>query len=397
SIASTDKVCSVCGKGGKLVFGNVSVYKFYTIDKKGFISGGFVKSNAWKNYPVCEECKIYLEEGKKFIEKNLSFRFYGLNYHLVPDFILGVGDTPSRVLEIFEDASSLISLREGSIKRLTDDEEEILGLLAKEEDYVALNLLFLRKMKQAERIILLIEEVLPSRLRKIFIAKDFVDEIFGENFNFGKIRQFFPKKDNENPDLNKYFLEITDRIFRSNMIDCRFVLSAVIKKIRDMFVNGEKFRNQVIDGLMVFLFLEKLSLVCFEEVSMEESYFESIFSRYKPVFQMPAKRGIFLLGCLTELLLRKQYAERQTKPPFIKNLKGLRMDERDIKSLLPKVQNKLEEYDSFDKGKKMVSQEVSRYLLAAGDNWRLSCDEINFYFVCGMNLADEVNSLLYER
>jgi len=35
----------------------------------------------------------------------------------------------------------------------------------------------------------------------------------------------------------------------------------------------------------------------------------------------------------------------------MKNLKGLKLDEEDFIGLLPKVQNKLEEYDSFDKGK----------------------------------------------
>ena len=32
------------------------------------------------------------------------------------------------------------------------------------------------------------------------------------------------------------------------------------------------------------------------------------------------------------------------------------MTERDFKGLLPKVQNKLEEYDSFDKGKRQLHQ-----------------------------------------
>jgi len=96
------------------------------------------------------------------------------------------------------------------------------------------------------------------------------------------------------------------------------------------------------------------------------------------------------------MLLRKQYKEREARP-FLKNLKGLRMNEWDLKGLLPKVQNKLEEYESFDKGKKTVAKEAANYLLTAGDDWKVSVDEMNFYFAAGMNLCDEVAKIVYPK
>jgi len=71
------------------------------------------------------------------------------------------------------------------------------------------------------------------------------------------------------------------------------------------------------------------------------------------------------------------------------------MTERDFKGLLPKVQNKLEEYDSFDKGKRQLASEVANYLLLAGDDWTVSVDELNFYFAAGMNLTNEVAKVIY--
>jgi len=73
------------------------------------------------------------------------------------------------------------------------------------------------------------------------------------------------------------------------------------------------------------------------------------------------------------------------------------MDERDIKALLPKVQNKLEEYDSFDKGKRSIASEASKYLLEAGDGWRMPVDEINYYFCCGMNLTENIADIVYSK
>jgi len=145
------------------------------------------------------------------------------------------------------------------------------------------------------------------------------------------------------------------------------------------------------------VFFENLGLITFEEVDyMEESIFSSIFSRYGKSFSSPAKRGIFLLGALTQLLLNTQWTKRNAKP-FMKKLKGLKMDEKNIKALLPEVQNKLEEYDSFDKGKRLIASEVSKYLIEAGEGWKMSVDEINFYFACGMNLIDSVAEIAYSK
>ena len=79
----------------------------------------------------------------------------------------------------------------------------------------------------------------------------------------------------------------------------------------------------------------------------------------------------------------------------MKKLKGLKMDERDIKALLPAIQNKFEEYNSFGKGKRIVAEEAYDYLFASGENWKLSVDEINFFFAGGMNLASDIDNILY--
>jgi len=68
---------------------------------------------------------------------------------------------------------------------------KILEYVAGKNDVLTLNFLFLQRQQSAERILLLIEDVFPSRIRAIFNAKDEVDNAFNEDFNFGKIRTFF--------------------------------------------------------------------------------------------------------------------------------------------------------------------------------------------------------------
>jgi CRISPR-associated protein Csh1 len=95
------------------------------------------------------------------------------------------------------------------------------------------------------------------------------------------------------------------------------------------------------------------------------------------------------------MLLNIQYQERESTP-FVENLKGLKMNEDDIKGLLAKVINKLMEYDKYDKGKKEIAEEISKNLLSE-NKFKLNIDEINFYFVSGMALYKDVASVVYKN
>ncbi|MEW6086762.1 MAG: TIGR02556 family CRISPR-associated protein [bacterium] len=396
-ISTNNKICSICAQQKSLVSGDVSVFKFYTIDKPGFITGGFVESLAWKNFPVCPECKLGLEEGRRFVDSNLNFKFYGLNYSLIPRLLMGNENMLDEIIGILSDTTK-ISLKERVKKRIMNNEDDILEYFSEKKDILTLDFLFLQKKQSAERILLLIEDVFPSRIRKIFKAKEYVENVFNEDFNFGKIRTFFSKSDagKRESDLNKYFLEIVDSVFKGKKLDSSFLTKFFMSVIRGEFVNDGYFSFRVKDALMNILFFKNLGLITFEEENMEESLFKNVFCKYGNSFITPVKRGIFLLGSLTQLLLNKQWSDRSAKP-FIKKLKSLKMDEKDIKGLLPQVQNKLEEYDSFDKGKRIIASEASKYLLEAGNNWKMSVDEINFYFACGMNLVDEMANIVYPK
>jgi CRISPR-associated protein Csh1 len=400
--SAANHICSICGEE-KRVSGDPQIFKFYTIDKPGFIAGGLNKADAWKNFPLCYECKLDIEEGRRYVEQNLKFKFHGLYYFLIPRLLFT--DVQPELMKILLDAKKSISLKKQAKKRITNDENDILDIVSRESDVLTVNFLFLSKEQSAERILLLIEDIFPSRIREIFDAKDRVDTLFSnsdcDDFTFAKIRTFFAQSSEgkKNYDLDKYFLEIVDATFRGKKIDFSFLIKFCMAVIRREFIKEEReidFKKRVNDALMAVMFLKELGLLSFKEASsMKESIFSEVLKKYAGMLNSPAKTGVFLLGALTQLLLSKQYSVRGAKP-FKKYLKGLRMDEKDFRALLPKVQNKLEEYDSFDKGKAQIAEEVSRSFLEAGENWKLAVDELNFYFVCGMNLAQEIAAVVYK-
>lgn len=387
--------CSICKERKSVIIGD-GIYTFFTIDKPGFISGGFKEKEAWKNFPICPKCRRSIEKGKKYLETNLTFRFGGLTYQLIPKFIVGKEQASSEIIDIFTDSSKILSLKKDVQKKFLGEEREILNCLTEFKDYLTLNFLFIQKTNKAERILSLIEDIFPSRLKQIFNVKEKIDSLFNRDFTFKTIWNFFSKSDpnKRDADLESYFLDLSDRIFKARPVDFSFIIKFLMRRIRTSFVNDEYFNFTFIDAFMVICFLQKLESIKVEVFSMEERIFSELFEKFRPTFESPLKRGLFLLGALTQLLLSVQFAKKGAKP-FLKYLKGLKMDEKDFKGLLPKVQNKLEEYDSFDKGKHKLAEEAAYYLLSAGDNWKMSLDEMNFYFTAGMNLSNEVTQIIY--
>ena len=425
-----DKICCVCDERRAEVYGFVSTYHFYTVDKPGFVSAGFQQKNAWKNYPVCLNCALTLEAGKNYLKNKLNFNLYGFNYHLIPKLI-NEGD-----YDVKKDIFDLIGewrdpkFREKEINRLTQDENEILGFMSEQQNYLNMNFMFYEAPKGYDgavfNILSYIEDVLPSRLKTLFDAKignkekntQGVDQISifkecmvpvfenkkktGEKpleFNFGVVRTFFPKISN-NRTYNRYFLDIVNKIFTDKPIDYDFLLHFIMQKIREEFIKGHPTKISTLKGFMMLKYLDMLGILrhrcelCRESennVELEETKdrnqeIKSFFSMFSDFFDSDAKRAIFLEGVLTQFLLNIQYHERKATP-FRAKLKGLKLDEKAIKKLLPEIENKLEEY-----GKnyyKALESLIASYFVSAGNSWKLTNDEISFYFVLGMNLSNK--------
>lgn len=417
---SNNKFCSICSSK-KEVYGFVDTYKFYTVDKPGFVSSGFRQKDAWKNYPVCFDCAIYLEAGKKYLKENLDFNFYGFNYTLIPKFVDVIEeDIKHDCLKIMKNWKDP-KFRKNEINQLTSDESEILEKLSDEKNYLNLDFMFYDAPKASVfNILLYIKSILPSDLKRLFDAKQEIDNInifedcmdpifkngkkIGEKpleFNFGIVRNFFPKISN-NRTFNRYFLDVVNKIFTRKPIDYEFLISFIMRKTRDAFVNGYNTKLPILKGFMLINFLKKLDIlqtttmtenilqyetfsdVASDSIKAMDEKINKFFNEFEDSFDSNTKKAVFLEGVLTQYLLNIQYQERGAAPFRIK-LKGLNLDERQIKKLLPEIQNKLEEY-----GKnyyKSLESIISKYFVASGTNWNMSNNEISFYFTLGMNLS----------
>ncbi len=392
-------ICAVCLEE-KEVSGDISPYKFYTIDKPGYISGGFDKREAYKNFPICYECKRYMEEGKKLIENKLRFNLAGLKYQLIPELLIEREEVVKEVMEIlFNDEVRKIKLSDREKRVLLSDEDEILDILSEEKDILTVNLLFLESQQGAERILLSLQDIYPSRLKQLFHAKEQVEKFLGleKSFTYGTVYKFFSKSDTskKNPDLHKYFLEVVDKTFRGLKVNEKFLIRFLLNRIRNSISKSEEsYLFDIKDAFGVFLFVKLTS----GEVIMESLGFNNLedFLENLPSVNTDLKKGLFLMGALTERLLRVQKNERGSKP-FLKKLKGLKMSENDLKGLLPEVRIKLEEYGRYGAGEDRLFKLASQYLSRAPSSWNISAEEMNFFFALGMGMFDTIAKFIYNR
>ncbi|MCY9692095.1 TIGR02556 family CRISPR-associated protein [Paenibacillus alginolyticus] len=405
-VSASGKLCSVCGANGVAVIGNLNVFKFYTMDKPGFIAGNFREDLAWRNYPVCLNCKSAIEEGKNYLEKNMRFSFYGLNYLLIPKFLFH-SEGNEYISKMIEKWKNKISIADSEMRnRLTNDEAEILRVLSEETNQLQFDLLFLFSPpgSSAERIFLHLEDVTTYRLKALFDAKTEVEALLSLSdksfYSFAKIRSFFSKSDEgkRDNDLNKYFLEVVNHCFTKTEIDYRFFFPFFMKRIRSvMYEEGFTFSNTVRDAVMNLHYFERIGLFKpVKEAVMVEDRYAALIQKYGNNLDSGAKQGIFLLGGLTQMLLDFQKEDRDATP-FLKQLKGFKMNQQDVLGLVPKIIDKLNSYKIYGARFKELAESLIERFLIESIHWKMSIDEINFYFVSGMSLSREIKEVFYKK
>lgn len=405
-VYAEEKHCSVCGADGVNVIGNLNVFKFYTLDKPGYISGKFQASHAWRNYPVCFSCKSQIEAGKAYLQKNLSFNFYGLSYLIVPKWLFPSEESGYILNNIGQWQHKQKISDPDLYNRLTRDEREILEILSEETNQLQFDFLFL-KIEQSgavERVLLHLEDIHTNRLRQLFEAKREVERKFElkqhDLFHFGRIRTFFSKSssDKKNYDLDKYFLMIVNHIFTRKEIDFTFLIHHFMREIRSRLYDEKQPVYYVIrDAALILHYFRHIGILPWKEGQrMREDAYTEVIRKYGTKLDQPVKEGLFLLGALTQILLDIQRRNRNATP-FEKQLKGLRMNRTELMRLLNKTVDKLRAYNEYGSRMEELVAAISARLLDSNGSWKMSVDEMNFYVATGMALKSEINAVRYRK
>lgn len=405
--------CCLCHNDTE-VFGLASPFAFYTIDKPGYISGGFNYEESWKNYPVCKECGIKLDLGKSYLDEHLLLSFYRRKFYLVPKPIHK--DHLREVLTKYESRFRNDDDKSGSkmIKEEMKSEERSFKTLSKEGNNITFDLMFIEEKNAALNILMNIEDVYPSTLKRLY---DSWDEIKMMNFfkdysylaNFSYLNMLFSAKEN-----NKYFLEMVDKLLGQGKIEYNFLISFINKKLKEAFIREEKgefikgddnYFTSTIRAYTFIYYLYKINkfkdkgkegVERMERETWDKRDFDSkrkafndFFNSNKAFFNTDSKKAVFMLGYMSKKLLNLQSFLENGRKPFISNLNGLNLNKKDLQRLMPKIQGKFIEYK-----KEFYNEELlitSEYLLDSNNLSDLSNLEIPLYFSIGMNMVKKFN------
>jgi CRISPR-associated protein Csh1 len=438
-----NQLCAICRSKKPEVYGYFSSLKFYNVDKPGMVTGGFDPGKSWKNYPICLDCALDVEMGIKVLDDKLLFNFYGLRYYLIPK--TATEKARNEVLRDIYDFKKSPKIKDKDREKISNAEDEVFEILKEEQNNVTFSMLFFDKpQKSVFRILALIEDVLPSRFKELFRIKKILDDPFifkyekskeekiHFKFDLGIMKNLFPYHYKKQKLVGEYksYLQCIESIFYDIRIDYQFIIQKTIKSIRTIFINQDRsidldealyFHNSfwkrfevtqyhlqtiVLTNFMLIIFLNELNLFRskHKEESMNRQFYDSFeilskeefeektdlfFDSFREFFSTDIQRSIFLIGVLTQFLLKIQKSPKvRGATPFRSKLKGLKMDGRDIIDLVPEIIEKLEQYNKnyyFS-----LEKLISKYLLSAGDyrHWNLSVDEMNFIFVLGMSLSE---------
>lgn len=205
--------CSICHKEKLEVFGFGSPFKYSTVDKTGTVSGFFNQKNNWINYPICESCAVEMELGKNYVSKYLTKYFFGKSYYLIPKAVLpNDKDTLNYALTLFSELDYQIK-NSNDIVSSEDYLMEKIGEIS--NNIFTLNLLFFEEnpTTKAIKIKMMLEEIPPSRFRRLFIE---VPKVINKNPLFKDIDYHYKKKQKQ--DL-RFSFRMVKQFFDDNFYD----------------------------------------------------------------------------------------------------------------------------------------------------------------------------------
>ncbi|WP_299464135.1 type I-B CRISPR-associated protein Cas8b/Csh1 [uncultured Microscilla sp.] len=426
----TQELCAGCLQSKPVVHGFGSPYKYATVDKPGMVSGFFKQKNNWKNYPICTDCSLVFELGRNYIAQHLSKSFYGKFYYVIPKIILQ--KDRSQLPKIIEKLEGLYKdlMKQG--RQHEKREDAIWEMVAQDDDFFSLNLLFYEENSttKAIKIKLLLEEIVPSQFRKLFVdtPKQINDHVLYKKaytstdkktkqkkkkdlkFSFGLLKTFFEHD----------FYRLMQQVFEQQPMAEESLYASFMQAIRANYNKmktsdgyAENTHLTVLKAHLALRYLAAIKVIdlpnkpiqTMEHTTPSEDVQTATsdeqqkkgfdpqrieqFMQDNPQFlSNDAKRGVFLLGVLVRHVLDVQYSQLNGNTPFENKLKGYQLSPTHLQNLYTEAIGKLRQYKATPPTLLKVLNQY--FVLHIDQILKMSNNEASFYFVAGTQMIREL-------
>jgi len=420
--------CSVTGEKEENILGFAAPFKYSSPDKPGFISGFFKKKKFWRNYPISSKEALALEYGKKFIQQHLTGYFYGHEYLFVPHPVIKTDNNKlNDIVNLLQTFLQAENSERQSKEKKKRAEDRVQKLIAQENNYFYLDMLFYKEDKttKAINISLMLEEILPSRFKKLFIdvpEKVNINPLFKNAiiikkeeqdllFSFQIVKNLFEKS----------FLDVVQRIFLGKPLSKTFLFEKIIKLIQKNH-NERKTQDKwtepaswtVLKAIMLINYLQELNIIEnnktykymeIEPVEKKEGRFNlSGFNEFvksnQGFLDTDIKVGVFGVGVLVRFLFDIQQANIHNTP-FENKLRGYKLNPELLTSIYMEALDKIQKYQKNFYVYSDLKEIINNYFtIKKHEINSLSNNELSFYFVAGLEFGrkfkneKEINNIL---
>ena len=430
--AKGEGICFICEEK-KEVSGNLSPYAFYSIDQPGYITNGHSEKNAYRNFPVCYQCRTKLRHGRFYVEKYLSDKIGPFEYHVIPKFIFSqellrkiTGRNEFyKGLEIQKSPIETLSKEPLSLFKKSDMLFHFIAKQSSEKniDFLLVDILFIEKEQRQESIALHIEDVYPSRITELLEAKTkvlnsipFVKKAYSsknnkhylsDDFTYSTIRDIITLSfNNQDEQTKKIFLSIVDATFKGEKIDETFLHGILLNAIRNAKNNNEKsflIETTIIDAYRTLAFIkfttgevtmlnynfEPRTVKNVEEAKKAiDEYLDSL-----PNITENYEKTLILLGLLLARIGNQQLGKGLNRP-IMKKTNDLKMRYKDLEGLISTVKQKMIEYDMNRIIDQALWELFSRYLACTPEIRNISYKTLNLFTVIGTGLERDLRALI---
>jgi CRISPR-associated protein Csh1 len=412
------------------------VFPFATADKPGYVVGGLRPELAWRTFPLCYPCYLILAHGRRVVEERCALRFAGLTVWRIP---VALSDDMLRdMLALLPAPARRLTVGPRTRRLLEPQEDEVLWRLSQGSDLGYVHLVGLEARQGREQVRLLVTDLFPSWLRRVFAATDRVvrqaegvglipdrrfvlDEalfrLFGveEDDPDGRqravVRQDTARDDRDTPRRTarrEGALRVLEACLCGQPVDPADLWPVILAALRPVVIARYTRRPSppppprlAEDAWLTIAFLADLGLWPVkgggtvidegtEPIWTADPFFQALdafFAQHPAMFATATARGLFTLGGLVGMLLSLQRDQLGGATPFFGELRGLRLDRRDFLGLLPKVRLKLQQYRAWHGPFARVGRAAMVYLAHSEHvPWPMSLEEMNALFVMGMEL-----------
>jgi CRISPR-associated protein Csh1 len=407
---SSEGICSCCGNKGKVTSEMKRFkYKYYNTNKINFSS--FITGNFDKNYKLCLDCYKDILVSEVYIQNNLNSTIGGLPLYIIPGFIFGLNidkdylDRWSKYIKY--NLNTAVSFND-----INEFERQIgryINFESKSNNYI-LNLLFYRINQQEFKVLKLIKDIPPTRVKEMIYAtnktkelgKRLLDDSKLWSIDLNKIYYLIPQR-KSGVDLLEYskLLEIYDSIFSRRAISRQFLIDKfaelvsiyIFGKYNLYNINNPGERPEDRDRGVIQSLLQANLLMHYLCIlgnlkggeAMDVNTLDISQEHEEYINEMgynEQQAAMFLFGCLISNVANAQYNEGHKNKPILDKLTYQGMNINKIMRLATEVFEKLKQYKvlSFNEG---LFAQMKNLLDKNLNHWELTDRENVFYILSG--------------